>query len=903
MNWKNMTFGKKVGVGFSALILITVILGGLGAWWMKSAQKDSEMLAMEYVPEMVIGAEIRGAANRLMYQMRGYGFTEDEQYYENAQKEANALTAGIKKGNDLQKKAVHLKALGGQLKNIETAEKQYRQAIEETHAISGKLAVQRTKLDENAAKYMQNSNDFLIAQNAAFKKDLSERQKKVEVVTAIVGLGTKVRVANFRAQATNDMELMQQAVEMLAGVKKHTDELRPVTRAEVNIKQMDNIEAATEKYAENMAAYIATTKTMEDAGKDMNASAARYMKNTNDFLASQNEAMEKEFGREGANLKERLQKITLVNDVIDAGNAARVGNFRAQALQDPNLIQETVEKFNGMKKITANLRKITRAGFNIKQIDNIESAADTYSMAMEVYLKNFRTLDTIRKGMDASSGQYVRNCETFLESQQQQLAKDMFERNEKISTINDIIDLGNDTRINAFKSQAMRDPSIMEQGQANFVKIDKRFVDIRKITRLAADLERLDNIQKAGAGYNESMGHFLTEWRKMQELGNTRNDLGNKMIEGTRVLQDAAAGATDRISSESAASLSTASTTMIAGLIAAFVIGTLLAFFIARGIINVLKRISSTMDEGAEQVASASGQVSSSSQSLAEGASEQASSIEETSSSLEEMSSMTKQNADNANQADGLMKEANQVVGQANDSMSNLTTSMEEISKASEETQKIIKTIDEIAFQTNLLALNAAVEAARAGEAGAGFAVVAEEVRNLAMRSADAAKGTAELIEGTVGKVSAGSELVNDTGKAFGQVAESSSKVGELVGEIAAASNEQAQGIEQVNKAITEMDKVVQQNAANAEESASASEEMNAQAEQMKASVGELMKMVGGSGKRNVRTATRSTKSDSTRHAFAAPAKMAKGREVAVQQAKEANPDQVIPMDDDFKDF
>jgi methyl-accepting chemotaxis protein len=280
--------------------------------------------------------------------------------------------------------------------------------------------------------------------------------------------------------------------------------------------------------------------------------------------------------------------------------------------------------------------------------------------------------------------------------------------------------------------------------------------------------------------------------------------------------------------------------------IVAIIAGILFAFLTARSIVSILSKITRQMEEGADQVASASGQVSSASQSLAEGASQQAASIEETSSALEEMSSMTRQNADNANQANTLMKEANKVVDDANRSMRNLTDSMGQIATAGEQTSKIIKTIDEIAFQTNLLALNAAVEAARAGEAGAGFAVVADEVRNLAMRAADAAKTTSELIESTVKKVEDGSSLVTETDTAFSRVAEDVAKVANLVGEISAASNEQSQGIGQVNQAIMEMDKVTQQNAASAEESASASEEMNAQALQMKQIVEHLMVLVGG---------------------------------------------------------
>jgi methyl-accepting chemotaxis protein len=327
------------------------------------------------------------------------------------------------------------------------------------------------------------------------------------------------------------------------------------------------------------------------------------------------------------------------------------------------------------------------------------------------------------------------------------------------------------------------------------------------------------------------------------------------------------------------------------------------ALLITRSITKPITRIIDGLNEGAEQVASASGQVSTASQSLAEGASEQAASIEETSSSLEEMSSMTRQNADNATQADTLMKEANQVVGSANTSMGELTQSMEEISRASEETSKIIKTIDEIAFQTNLLALNAAVEAARAGEAGAGFAVVADEVRNLAMRAADAAKSTANLIEGTVNKVNAGGELVARTNEAFGEVAKSTNKVGQLVGEIAAASSEQAQGITQVNTAVTEVDKVTQQNAASAEESASAAEEMNAQAEQMRAYVGELMAVVGGAN--NGTAAGTQPKVGKIKEVLRPTQKKTEQGKAQAQGFKTArDPEKVIPLDnEDFRDF
>ena len=339
-------------------------------------------------------------------------------------------------------------------------------------------------------------------------------------------------------------------------------------------------------------------------------------------------------------------------------------------------------------------------------------------------------------------------------------------------------------------------------------------------------------------------------------------------------------------------------------------------------VITPVGRIINGLEECAAQVTSASGQLAGAAQSLAEGASEEAASLEETSASLEEVSTMARRNADNAAECNTLMREVNTVMGKANQSMAAQTVAMGEISKASEQTSKIIKTIDEIAFQTNLLALNAAVEAARAGEAGAGFAVVADEVRNLAMRAAEAARNTADLIEGTVKKVKEGEDLLVQTNEDFCEVAEVAAKVGSLVDEIAIASNEQTKGLDQVNTAIREIDRVTQQTAASSEEAASASEELSAQAEYMKKYVDDLDHLVSGGehpasdkGKSGLTSRMGRTASRQSTPALTAPpaAKAAAGK-TAVQEkkpraiaapasGKKAGKD-VIPFDEDaFEDF
>ena len=777
---KNVSLGLKITYGFAVLIIIAVALGLMAVVNMRTVETKSTMLANEYLPEVTIAMELRDAAGQVMLEMRGYGLTEDKKFYDLSQAAMDSVDMALEKARELDKKSKNLKKLKAEIDNASKAVEVYKGLIQQTADTNTKLSSIRQTLDESAQKYMSNASEFLANQNENFQLDLNDRQQKVKLATDLVHIGSSVRVTNFKAQATNDTDLMKKA-------------------------------------------------------------------------------------------------ISLLDDV-------------AEPLSD--------------------LRAIVHDGEDIQRIKSIQSAAQTYQKAVERFMMEFsrsnladqRVLNRYRVQMDEAAGIYVSNCDAFLEGQHEKLNIDMLERNAKITLVNDIITLGNEARIGAFKSQALRSPEVLNVALDNFSHINRKFEELEKITRMPEDLRRIEIVAQASRTYQAAMKNFLQNWSTLQDIAVKRLDAGNRVVEACETMANAGMGATNDIAKDAVQSLSSASILMIIGLIIALIVGIISAIFITRSITKPINRIIAGLNEGAVQVAAASGEVSTSSQSMAEGASQQAASIEETSSSMEEMSSMTKKNAENSNNADGLMKDANVVVNTASQSMGELTRSMEDISKASEETSKIIKTIDEIAFQTNLLALNAAVEAARAGEAGAGFAVVADEVRNLAMRAADAAKDTAALIEDTVKKVNDGSDIVSSTSEAFSKVAETSAKVGSLVSEISVASTEQSNGIEEVNNAISEMDRVVQQNAANAEESASAAEEMSAQAEQLKEYVDNLVLLVTGRSNagRNMgdyhasKPAPKSIPSKTTHKS--------KSRD---QHQNSSRPEQVIPFDDDesFEDF
>lgn len=506
-------------------------------------------------------------------------------------------------------------------------------------------------------------------------------------------------------------------------------------------------------------------------------------------------------------------------------------------------------------------------------VEEVEQRVDEYEGLVEQTVSVNAKMAENRKQLDAAAKIYMNNCTDFLVGQNKKMLNDLSagksvekltERLTKITTVNTIINLGNATRLAAWRAQAERDVQLIRQADGYFDEMKNNFAVLRDICRSADDIKRIDDTEAAAAGYRQAMNEFVANWVSNQKLGQQRGETGDKVLELAKTVALAGMSETNTIAIHAEEALKSATHVMGFGLGGALLLGIGLAYVITRAItrpiiqgvqfaetvargdlssridvtskdevgqlagalnnmVAKLKEVVENVTGASQNVASGSQQLSASSEEMSQGASEQAAAAEEASSSMEQMAANIRQNADNAMQTERIAVKSSQDAKSGGEAVAETVTAMKDIAEK-------ISIIEEIARQTNLLALNAAIEAARAGEHGKGFAVVASEVRKLAERSQSAAAEISELSSSSV-------EVAEKAGDMLNQMVPDIQRTAELVQEISAASREQDTGAEQVNKAIQQLDQVIQQNASASEEMASTSEELSSQAEQLKEAI------------------------------------------------------------------
>ncbi|MFP4061368.1 MAG: methyl-accepting chemotaxis protein [Halochromatium sp.] len=718
---------------------------------------------------------------------------------------------------------------------------------------------------------------------------------EVEIATRLRGAATNLMYAmrgygltgadNYWQDAEAEAALLDEALTDAKALETNASHLSTLG------DQIANAEQARDTYFELMERTRQQTQRLEANREQLDDNAAAYMQAANAFLERQNALFEQA-------LEERLTKVQAVTRIVEFGSRARVVNVQAQAqaMEQASLRQEAIEQLTAIAAEIEAIRPITRRQEETAQLDTIEDSAADYRAAIRAHgneadkdvAASEQLLDQLRTAMDRAERHFIEASKTFLETQIEALAADMTNRQRAIALANQIVTLGNETRINAFKAQALNDLGYIEEAlETQLPTLQERLTTLAESTRETALLEQIEATRNAASGYQAAMERLGDNRKTLDQLALERTDAGRQLIAACKVTADTGLEHTQRIADDTQRTLTLSSLVVGIGLLIALAVGIALALLITRAIVGPINRVVKGLEDGSEQVATVSGQVNIGSQQMAEGAGEQASSLEETSSSVEEMAAGARQNAEHARAADTLSRTANDKAEQGVKTaratademrarLDRLHTAIRAIEESTNSTATVVNTIDGIAFQTNLLALNAAVEAARAGEQGKGFAVVADEVRKLAQRSAEEVKNTNELMKSAKDNAARikdiTAELETYLGKAvaeemvalFEETVNASTRVTQLMGEVATASDEQARGVEQINLAVSQMDKVTQISASNAEESSAASEELANQANQLKQIVADLRALIDGvrgagsaaearSGERNIR--------------------------------------------------
>jgi methyl-accepting chemotaxis protein len=616
----------------------------------------------------------------------------------------------------------------------------------------------------------------------------------------------------------------------------------------VSNSELDKVARQVKEYGQGFDTYLELDRQKKEALSQMTAAGRRAQKLAEMIGNEQRQAMVAFQEKSGKQLTGGMKIIELAYRAkVDIGIAqAKAYAWELNPSEDafdewdlPNMRISTV---------LDSIKELVTTESDKKELEALIKAHARYKSFMQAYMEQ-KSLDK-KKDASAVAGQMISSMDKFLAGQtivmkvvRQQMDEAMKQRLAAAGSAEFLAKLSLQVRV-AEKNYIRQIEGSKQAVLANLKAIRVKIKELQKLFNADEDLAKMADMAQAAGVYESAFAQFVKITDRQKAAAFQMATKAEAAVDGCLVARNR-----QMVSMQNG--MDKAKWAMGSAGSAAIVIGLLLAWLINRTISNPLKEVVASLDEGAGEVKQAAEYMSGNSDTLAQGTSYQAASLEETGAALEEVAGMTRNNAENARQSESLARFSSQVFEKAEQRMVQMAESMQRLAESGGEIARIVKSIDEIAFKTNLLALNAAVEAARAGEAGYGFAVVANEVRNLAGRAGEAARSTQSLIEVTVKRIDQCSSLAGQTQDAFREVSGASSKQAGLIAEIAGASAEQAEGIDQIKQAVVQMDQVVQENAAGAKESANFSQILSRQVDQLEGVIERIFVMVEGrNGKR-----------------------------------------------------
>ncbi len=687
---------------------------------------------------------------------------------------------------------------------------------------------------------------FVIAALFGYKglKDVDEMVEKREIINDIALLAKKAGMEELYYIISPVPEHIATFNKTIRKMKKLTNEARLKFNEADDLKTISGILSAIGRYEKEFKNYQNLHKSVLSGIQDMSKSAAILIRAAEKISTRQKKSVSKVRSDGRVKIENGLKLEQNASRIIEAILEARQCEKNYMLKKDTAYDECIKSRIKDIIIYAGKMKILVEENKHKELLEQAISVAYGYKEAFDEFAA-YGTRSS-KMMMMQYAGILVDIAKSIRNDQYKELAKIRAISNSKIDVRFNISDMANQI-IRSCLMARMNEKNTIISWKNEFVKYVQNDVDniitigkkLKKISNEDYDIEASTEIVNAAGRYLDTFNRVLA-MHKEQSISMKKMKDASKYV--VTICDNSSLSQKEKMQGH----IAFTGKMMLWVFIVTSMLGSFMALFIAKSVTIPIDRVAAGLTKSADLAATASAQISGSSRSLVEDASAQSSSLQEISASIMEMSGATKHNVKIVGKAKDIIKNTDNVVEKADKSMTGLINSMKDMSKSGEEIFNIVKIIDEIAFQTNLLALNAAIEAARAGEAGAGFAVVAQEVRNLAMRSAKAAGNTAEMVEDIIKKVEKESELITKAGRDFSEVTSGVAKFGQLIGEIAASSNQQAQGIEDINQAVFQMQELTSRYVENAEESSMAAGQMNKQAENTKAFAEELLALVRG---------------------------------------------------------